>query len=88
MAAAVGLGAVGAGVLIGVASVADFLLAPGRRRLRWAATWASTVFPALWAVYTLVRGELVGWYPYFFLDPALVGGYRAVGTYEIGRAHV
>lgn len=67
-----------------VYAVADFLLCPGRRRLRWAATWASTVFPALWAVYTLVRGQLVGWYPYFFLDPALVGGYRAVGTYALG----
>lgn len=67
-----------------VCAVADLLLAPGRRRLRWAATWTSTVFPALWAVYTLVRGRLVGWYPYFFLDPALVGGYRAVGTYALG----
>lgn len=67
-----------------VYAVADFLLAPGRRRLRWASTWASTVFPALWALYTLVRGRLVGWYPYFFLDPDLVGGYRAVGTYALG----
>ena len=57
-----------------VYAVADFLLCPGRRRLRWAATWAATVFPALWAVYTLVRGQLVGWYPYFFLDPAQVSG--------------
>ncbi|MFI7582513.1 Pr6Pr family membrane protein [Kocuria sp. M1N1S27] len=67
-----------------VYAVADFLLAPGRRRLRWASIWVSTVFPALWAVYTLVRGRMVGWYPYFFLDPALVGGYRAVGTYALG----
>ncbi|GAA1751885.1 Pr6Pr family membrane protein [Kocuria aegyptia] len=67
-----------------VYAVADFLLGPGRRRLRWASTWASTLFPALWAVYTLVRGRMVGWYPYFFLDPALVGGYRAVGTYALG----
>lgn len=71
-----------------VYAVADFLLAPGRRRLRWAATWLSTVFPAVWAVYTLVRGRMVGWYPYFFLDPDLVGGYRAVGTYALGLSVV
>lgn len=67
-----------------VYAVLDFLLAPGRNRLRWATTWVATVFPALWAVYTLVRGRMVHWYPYFFLDPALVGGYRAVGTYALG----
>ncbi len=67
-----------------VYALLDFLLAPGRNRLRWATVWVATVFPALWAVYTLVRGRMVGWYPYFFLDPALVGGYRAVGTYALG----
>lgn len=67
-----------------VYAVADFLLGPGRTRLRWATTWLATVFPALWAVYTLVRGRMVDWYPYFFLDPELVGGYRSVGTYALG----
>lgn len=67
-----------------VYAVLDFLLVPGRNRLRWATTWVATVFPALWAVYTLVRGRMVNWYPYFFLDPDLVGGYRAVGTYALG----
>lgn len=67
-----------------VYAVLDFLVAPGRNRLRWATTWVATVFPALWAVYTLVRGRMVDWYPYFFLDPDLVGGYRTVGTYALG----
>lgn len=59
----------------------DFLLAPGRNRLRWSALWISLVFPAVWGVYTFVRGELVGWYPYFFLDPHQVGGWGAVALY-------
>ncbi|MFI7482724.1 Pr6Pr family membrane protein [Kocuria sp. M1R5S2] len=71
-----------------VYAVADFLLAPGRHRIRWASTWLATVFPALWAVYTLVRGRMVGWYPYFFLDPSVVGGYHAVGTYALGLSVV
>ena len=37
-------------------------------------------FPLLWTGYTLVRGALVGWYPYPFLDPAN-GGYGTVAAY-------
>lgn len=64
-----------------VYAVLDLLLSPGRNRLRWRTAWLSLVFPALWAVYTLVRGELVGWYPYAFLNPAVVGGYGTVAVY-------
>ena len=59
----------------------DFLLAPGRNRLRWSTLWICLVFPVAWAGYTFVRGQLVGWYPYFFLDPHLVGGWNAVAFY-------
>lgn len=31
------------------------------------------VWPVAWIVYTLVRGALVGWYPYPFLDAAALG---------------
>jgi hypothetical protein len=67
-----------------VYAVADFLLGPGRHRLVVSTAWTSMVYPVLWAAYTLVRGRLVGWYPYFFLDPAQVGGYTAVGLYSLG----
>jgi hypothetical protein len=66
-----------------VYAVLDLLLAPGRNRLRWRTAGISLVFPALWAVYTMVRGELVGWYPYVFLDPAVVGGYGTVAVYAL-----
>jgi len=26
-------------------------------------------YPVIWGAITLVRGAVVGWYPYFFLDP-------------------
>ena len=66
-----------------VYAVLDLLLAPGRNRLHWRTAGISLIFPALWAVYTLVRGELVGWYPYAFLDPAVVGGYGTVAVYAV-----
>ena len=31
------------------------------------------VWPVAWIVYTLIRGALVGWYPYPFLDAATLG---------------
>lgn len=67
-----------------VYAVTDFLLGPGRHRLAVSTAWTSMVYPVLWAAYTLVRGRLVGWYPYFFLDPEQVGGYTAVGLYSLG----
>jgi hypothetical protein len=64
-------------------AVADFLFGPCRHRLGWSTAWLAMVFPLLWAAYTLVRGEMVGWYPYFFLDPGMVGGYQTVGIYAV-----
>jgi len=60
-----------------VVIVADWLIDPPyvpiswRRSLRWLA------YPLAWLAYTLVRGAIVGWYPYPFLDPAH-GGYAQV----------
>ena len=51
----------------------DWLVAPGRRRVSWRAlTWA-VGYPAVWGIITVIRGGIVGWYPYFFLDPAQSG---------------
>ncbi|WP_159616228.1 Pr6Pr family membrane protein [Arthrobacter zhaoguopingii] len=67
--------------MLPVYAVLDLLLVPGRHRLRWRTGWASLVFPLLWGAYILVLGRVSGWYPYFFLDPQQVGGYRAVAVY-------
>lgn len=64
--------------------IADWLLAPGRTRLEWRHVWAVVVFPVLWAAYTLIRGPVVDWYPYPFLDPAnSENGYLSVAFYVI-----
>ncbi|KLU09435.1 Pr6Pr family membrane protein [Kocuria sp. SM24M-10] len=68
----------------------DWLLAPGRRPVRWRVVGWTAVYPVLWVVYTLVRAprvldEATGapyWYPYPFLDPhATAGGYSAVAVW-------
>jgi hypothetical protein len=52
----------------------DWVFAPGRGRGLWRALPIVLVYPVLWGAVTLVRGSFVGWYPYFFLDPAQVSG--------------
>ena len=63
--------------------VADWLLDPPATRLtlRQGLLWLS--FPIVWLVYTMIRGALVGRYPYPFLDPAN-GGYGTVVVYCAG----
>lgn len=43
----------------------------------WSDLWGWLVFPAAYLGYTLVRGPIVDWYPYPFLDPR-DGGYGEV----------
>lgn len=35
--------------------------------------WLSLVFPIAWCFFTSIRGELVGWYPYHFIDVGVLG---------------
>jgi hypothetical protein len=49
----------------------DWLIAPGRD-VPWSTIRWVLVFPVIWVIFTMIRGANVYWYPYFFLDPALV----------------
>lgn len=66
--------------------VLDWVLAPGRHPIPWARLWTIVVFPLAWVVYTLIRGPIVGWYPYPFLNPAQEAGYGGVAVYVIAIA--
>jgi hypothetical protein len=35
--------------------------------------WLSAIFPVCWCIFTLVRGEIVGFYPYPFIDVGALG---------------
>ncbi|MFF3223302.1 Pr6Pr family membrane protein [Nocardia suismassiliense] len=55
--------------------VADWVLVPARERLalspRLVLLWL--IYPVVYGVYTLIRGPIVDWYPYPFLDPRQQG---------------
>ncbi len=52
-----------------LAVAADWLIDPPQTRLSFSRTSWWLAFPAAWLGYTLVRGAVIGWYPYPFLDP-------------------
>ncbi|HET6745645.1 MAG TPA: Pr6Pr family membrane protein [Candidatus Limnocylindria bacterium] len=68
--------------VIPIVMMADWLLDPPNSRidLRRAMWWAA--YPVAWVAYTMVRGAIVGTYPYPFLDPAN-GGYGTVLVYSV-----
>jgi hypothetical protein len=59
--------------LMPVVVLADWLLDPPRHRIapRVALLWL--VYPLAYFVYSLIRGEVVDWYPYPFLDASELG---------------
>ena len=66
--------------------IVDWLFAPGRRPIAWGRLWTIVIFPIVWAVYSMIRGALIGWYPYPFLNPAQEAGYGGVAVYVIAIA--
>ncbi|GCE40717.1 Pr6Pr family membrane protein [Rhodococcus sp. USK10] len=47
----------------------DWVLAPSRVRISDAQSLGWLIFPAVYGGYSLIRGPIVDWYPYPFLDP-------------------
>jgi hypothetical protein len=54
-------------------ALADWLVSPGRQRVRWRTLILIVGYPVVWGIATILHGRMVGWYPYFFLDPAQAG---------------
>ncbi|MDQ3524941.1 MAG: Pr6Pr family membrane protein [Chloroflexota bacterium] len=66
--------------------VADWLLDPPGRPIRFRTGLLWTLFPIAYLIYSLVRGSIVDWDPHPFLDPDLVGGYPGVLAFCVGIA--
>lgn len=68
-----------------VVVVLDWLLIAPRHRLSTATAMTILAFPAAYIAYTEIRGAIVDWYPYPFLDPR-EGGVGRVVAYSTGIA--
>ncbi|HZK05709.1 MAG TPA: Pr6Pr family membrane protein [Actinomycetaceae bacterium] len=69
------------GIMPLIALLDWMLFPPGAPRLRFSTSaWQWLVYPAAWAGYTFVHGAFMGWYPYPFVDPNVVGTWGVVGA--------
>lgn len=50
-------------------ALVEWMASTGRGRAQWRMLYVTIGYPIVWGIITLVRGAVVGWYPYFFLDP-------------------
>jgi uncharacterized membrane protein YidH (DUF202 family) len=73
-------------VLMPCVVVIDWFLLPPRRTFAFRDLMLWLVPPVPYLAYLLIRGSLIGWYPYPFLDPEREGGYRSVAAYIVGIA--
>jgi len=60
----------------------DWLLFPPLRKLDRQAPWIWLVFPAVYFVFSLIRGSITGWFPYPFLNLDELGA-GGVALYSI-----
>ena len=61
----------------------DWLTAPPATRLSLGKASRWLAFPILYLAVSLIRGPIVKWWPYDFLDPREPGGYTHVATWSV-----
>ena len=66
-----------------LAFVLDWLLAPPAARLSNARASRWLAYPLIYLAVSLIRGPIVNWWPYDFLDPQEPGGYTHVTTWSV-----
>lgn len=69
------------------ALVIDWLIHPPKARIKFSRAAVWLVFPVVYVIYSLIRGAIVGWYPYPFLNPD-PQGYGGVAVVSVGIAAV
>ncbi|MEN9606981.1 MAG: hypothetical protein RL605_809 [Actinomycetota bacterium] len=64
--------------------VVEWVAFANHERLGWKAAFWTWAYPFAWLAFTLVRGSIAGWWPYFFIDPTDKGGVTGMLTYIFG----
>ena len=59
--------------IVPILAVIGWLVYGPRRLASRRILWLTAVFPVAWCIFTLIRGGLVGWYPYPFIDVEALG---------------
>jgi hypothetical protein len=59
--------------IVPVMAVVGWLMVGPRALVSKRIVWLSLIFPICWLAFTLIRGAIIGWYPYPFLDVTHIG---------------
>jgi len=65
-----------------IAGVLGWLIFGPRRLITPRVVGLTVIFPAVYGAVTVIRGEIVDWYPYFFMNPN-ENGYGQVALYSV-----
>lgn len=65
--------------IIPIVMVLDWVIDPPKRRIAFSRALLWLIYPLAYFAYSLIRGAIVNWYPYPFLNP-VNGGYDTVLT--------
>lgn len=71
-------------MIIPIAGVLDWIIWPPKNKLPFRVIWTWMIFPAVYSIFSLIRGAIDGVYPYPFYNPGAVGGYGVVALYCAG----
>jgi hypothetical protein len=62
----------------------DWILSSRRINLRIRTIFWVLLFPLTWLVYSIIRGLIVDWWPYWFINPNEPAGVTGMLTYIVG----
>jgi hypothetical protein len=68
-------------IIVPIAGLVDWIAWPPQRRLPFRVTLWWMIWPAAYAIFSVVRGAIDGFYPYPFFNPAVSGGYGGVALW-------
>lgn len=71
-------------LIIPILYIYDWLFDKNKQKIKTTVILYWLIFPALFTIYTLIRGSITHWYPYFFLSPIETGSYFHVFEYILG----
>jgi hypothetical protein len=73
--------------IIPIVGLIDWLIDPPENKISFKKASIWLVYPIAYVIYSLIRGAIIGWYPYPFLNPA-TNGYIGIAITTVGIAAV
>lgn len=59
--------------IVPIAAVVGWLMYGPRGMVSWRIAGLALLYPIVWILFTLIRGPIVDWYPYHFIDVITIG---------------